>query len=310
MDLTDKVAIITGSGQGLGREFAKKLLEAGVRVCISDVNSATGIRTAAELGQQYGEERVHFIQCDVTKEDDLHALYDGCETYFKKPVDIFCNNAGIGHTLGWKLCMEIDIMAVMAATNLALARMDVRKGGNGGIIVNTASIAGLVPAISEDLTPYFVAKSAVVSLTRSLGQDRVLSASGVKVQAICPGFTDTSILDDLVRGGKKVISKSFGPVMSPDYVADGFLKTIKYGENGAVVVVVPDAPPFDVAGQPRAVLYVLGYMSKFCNLLMGTPLPTTRHQVLGLALSFLILTLMIFMLNHSHVTLTSFDQLT
>ena len=51
------------------------------------------------------------VRCDVTKEDDLTTLYDGCEKHFGGKVDIFCNNAGISHTAGWKKCMQIDIVS-------------------------------------------------------------------------------------------------------------------------------------------------------------------------------------------------------
>ena len=51
------------------------------------------------------------VRCDVTNEDDLTALYDGCEKHFGGKVDIFCNNAGINHTAGWKKCMQIDIVS-------------------------------------------------------------------------------------------------------------------------------------------------------------------------------------------------------
>ena len=66
MDLQNKVAIITGSAQGLGKAFAARLLEVGVKVCISDVNKEKGEATLAELGERFGPEKVCFVQCDVT----------------------------------------------------------------------------------------------------------------------------------------------------------------------------------------------------------------------------------------------------
>jgi len=279
MEVANKIVIITGSAQGLGRMFAKVLLREGARVCISDINEEAGVQTAGELQKEFGKENVTFIRCDVTQEDQLVNLYDGAEKYFTGSVDIFCNNAGIGQSKGWRLCMEIDIMAVMAGTRLAMDRMDVSKGGKGGIVVNTASVAGLVPAVTEDLTPYFVAKTAVVALTRSLGQDAVLQRSGVRVQAICPNFADTKILDELIPGGKQRIGQVFGRVMTAEYVADGFLKTIKHGENGAVVIIHADAPPFQVGGVPELFYHVVGHVSKAMNLLTGMPLLTIQTQI-------------------------------
>ena len=68
MQLNNKIAIITGSAQGLGRVFARNLLSEGCRVCVSDVNEEAGLNTAKEFTEEFGKEKVHFIKCDVTKD--------------------------------------------------------------------------------------------------------------------------------------------------------------------------------------------------------------------------------------------------
>ena len=139
MDPHNKVAIITGSAQGLGKAFAARLLEVGVKVCISDVNKEKGEATLAELGERFGPEKVCFVQCDVTKEEEFRNLFDRAEENFGvKCVDILANNAGINVNHGWRKCMEVNIMAVMSGTELAMERM--KKAGKPCQIINTASL--------------------------------------------------------------------------------------------------------------------------------------------------------------------------
>jgi len=143
MKIEGKIVIITGSAQGLGKAFASHLLNQGAKVCLSDLNKEVGNETLGEFEERFGKGTVHFIQCDVTKPEDLKNLYDGCEKHFGEKVDIFCNNAGINVQLGWQKCMEVNIMAVMSGTYLALERMSKQNGGSGGVIINTASLAGI-----------------------------------------------------------------------------------------------------------------------------------------------------------------------
>jgi len=278
MQLVDKIAIITGSAQGLGRVFARNLLQEGARVCISDVNEDVGLKTKVELAEEFGKEKVHFIQCDVTKDDDLKQLYDGCEEYFKGSVDIFCNNAGINHVRGWRLCMEIDIIAVMAATELAMDRMDMSKGGKGGLILNTASLAGVTIGFSRESACYFVAKHGVVALTRTLGQRKVLHDTGVKVQCICPAFADTAIISDLGPGVREGIDKKFG-IMTPEFVGEAFIKLIKHGENGAALAVAKDCPPFFLADHSKHWVIFLGLASKLMHKIYGIEVFTAKQQL-------------------------------
>ena len=116
-------------------------------------------------------------------------MYEGAEAFFKETVDIFCNNAGINHTFGWRKCMDIDFvwkhgekllfhficlqLAVMQATYLVMERMSKANGGKGSLIVNTASAAGIIFGSKEEAlveaNSYLVAKHGVVALTRTLG---------------------------------------------------------------------------------------------------------------------------------------------
>jgi len=292
MQLDNKITIITGSAQGLGRVFAQRLLEEGAKVCISDVNEKNGVKAATELADKFGKHKVHFIKCDVTKESELKELYDGTEEYFKDKVDIFCNNAGINHVPGWRLCMEIDIMAVMTGTELAMDRMDISKGGKGGLIVNTASLAGITPGMSKESACYFVAKHGVVALTRTLGTKKILKESGVKVQCICPAFAETAIIGNLGPGVKAGIKKKFG-IMTPEFVGDAFVKLIKRGDNGAALAVVKDSPPIFFPEHSVQLVLFLAFGAKVMHKLFGIEVFTAKHQLAYLAFIVILLNLIL-----------------
>ncbi|KFM57973.1 hypothetical protein X975_14638, partial [Stegodyphus mimosarum] len=88
------VAIITGGAQGLGAAIAKALLKNGYKVCIADINEQTGQKLVAELVESFGQEKIFFALCDVTKESDYKKLFDLTLEKFKR-IDVLINNAGI-----------------------------------------------------------------------------------------------------------------------------------------------------------------------------------------------------------------------
>ena len=139
MELCDKVAVITGSARGIGRAIAVQLLDTGARVCLSNVDKVKGENTLNELQERFGKLKVCYFPCDVTKEEEVKNLFDKTENYFKVDcVDILVNNAGVNVNLGWRKCMNINIMAVLNGTMIAAERM---KGADKPCqIINTASI--------------------------------------------------------------------------------------------------------------------------------------------------------------------------
>ena len=139
MDLYNKVAIITGSAQGLGKAFAIRLLDGGARVCLSDVNRNKGEATLKELQEKYGMERISFTSCDVTNEEEIRNLFDKAEWYFSVDcVDIFANNAGINCNAGWRKCMTVNIISVMNGAEIAMERM--KRSSKTCQIINTSSL--------------------------------------------------------------------------------------------------------------------------------------------------------------------------
>jgi len=266
MDVKGRCAVITGAAQGLGKAFAVRLLESGAKVCLSDLNTSVGEETLRELQTKHGMDRVHFIKCDVTKTEELTALYDGCEEYFGSKVDIFCNNAGINTYWGWRKCMDVNIMAVMAGAELAMERMSLEHGGRGGLVVNTASLAGLVHGWNAESYSYFASKHAVVSMTRSLGTEETFRHTGVKVQCICPAFADTAIINDKDGGDsfRKELDESIG-IISVGEVADGFMQLVEHCDNGAALIIYKDTPPMVYYDCTLGIIVVMVAMAKGLN---------------------------------------------
>ena len=96
-DVKGSRAIITGSAQGLGKEFAKRLLQDGCKVCLSDVDEVKGLETKLQFQKQFGlgDDGVCFVKCDVTLKDDWTALWESAEKILNGPVDLLINNAGL-----------------------------------------------------------------------------------------------------------------------------------------------------------------------------------------------------------------------
>ena len=122
--------------------------------------------------------RVCFVPCDVTKKEQFINLFDKTEEFFQVScIDLLGNNAGINVNHGWRMCMEVNIMSVMLGTEIALERM--RAAGKSGQIINTASMAGLGPGLSETMLSYTVSKHGVVALTRTMGANTKVGNSRV-----------------------------------------------------------------------------------------------------------------------------------
>jgi len=285
MDLTNKVAIITGSAQGLGKAFAARLLEVGVRVCISDVNTEKGEAALKELSDRFGQDKVHFVACDVTSDEQFKNLFDKTEEFFKVDcIDILANNAGINTNLGWKLCMDINIMAVINGTEIAVERM--KKAGKAGQIINTASMAAFGPGISPSMMPYTVSKYGVVAMTRTLATEK---NSAISHKAICPAWTDTAIVStaDVGTASRANLDKhiqKLGGLMTPEYVAEGFYRLLTQCGNGACMVVLKDFPYIVVPEYSKTVVLTIAAISKLIGRVFDPYVVTPIHLLLGFAL--------------------------
>ncbi|KAJ8276757.1 hypothetical protein COCON_G00085090 [Conger conger] len=245
MALSGKVALVTGAGQGLGKGFSDILLKNGATVALLDINETVGKSAKADFDKEYGEDRTIFLKCDVTSDEQLKDAFQKTIKRFGR-INIMSNNAGIVDETNWEKMVAINLNAVIRGTYLALQHMKKDTGGEGGVIVNTASIAGLAPFLL--LPVYAAAKHAVVGFSRSVADASMMSGYGVRINTLCPTFVKTPLLEFLSNAGTagqffhlfhlvQDIEARIGIVEVPA-VAEGFLQLVTdEDKNGAVMVV-------------------------------------------------------------------------
>ena len=194
MELSGRVAVITGAGSGFGREFARFGAARGMRLALADINQAALDATVAEL-QSAGVDVVG-VRTDVSTADDVQALADATMARFGA-VHLLFNNAGVGSggfvwestDADWQWVMGANVWSVIHGVRIFTPLM--LAHGEPAHIVNTASAAGLITAPNMGI--YNVSKHAVVALSETLYQDLKLVKSCVGVSVLCPAFVPTGI---------------------------------------------------------------------------------------------------------------------
>jgi dehydrogenase/reductase SDR family member 4 len=191
IDLTGKVAIVTGGGRGIGKAITKKLAEAGATVAIASRKTSNLEATAKQLASLPG--KVIPITCHVGRLDELENLVKTVEEQVGA-VDVLVNNSATNIGQGPALSvtdemldkmMEINVKSALRLIRLIVPKMIERK--KGGSIVNIASIAGLRPQPGGLL--YSLTKAGLIMLTRAWAQE--FSPYGIRVNAIAPGLIQT-----------------------------------------------------------------------------------------------------------------------
>lgn len=238
--LDGKVALVTGGAMGLGKAITEHLLQHGCRVAFADLNESAGVKTAQEFRETFDLDKVVFIKCDIT--DDQ--AFEDCFLRVKKTfgrLDIVVNNAGFAGEARWRKIFEVNTMAVYFGTLLALKYMGRDRGGQGGHVINIASIAGLVacPAIPA----YNASKYGVIGLTRAFGSDLYYSRTGVKVSCLCPEPIETNMWQGIsdfcqeIEVSTPYITEHYSRgLQKPENVAKGVTKLIQDGINGAALL--------------------------------------------------------------------------
>lgn len=235
--LSGKVAVITGSGQGIGKTCAETFLKNGAKVCVSDVVVDRLQATYEEFKLQYGPNNVHQILCDVTDKTQVEDLFKGTVETFGA-IDIVINNAGVGILEDWEKVIQINQIGVIRCSYLALEYMKKSSKGRGGIIINMASFAGL--CASPVVPIYSSSKFGVVGFTLSHALQHDVVNSGVRMAVLCPTFVDTTMVDVDV-GDMKDFMEKVG-IMKKERLADVVLEMVKdETNNGKCMVVTPQS---------------------------------------------------------------------
>lgn len=192
----DRVCLVTGAGRGIGRRVATRLSEEGAAVATVDIDGSAAEAAADEIRASGG--RAHGVACDVSDRPSVRAAIASTAERFGR-LDVMFNNAGISQTKRfleieereWEAIMRVNALGVLIGMQEAAKRFI--EQGDGGTIVNTASIAGKegFPLFAH----YSASKFAVVALTQAGA--RSLAEHRIRVNAMCPGVVTTELWEQL-----------------------------------------------------------------------------------------------------------------
>lgn len=193
--LTNKVALITGAGSGIGRESALLFAQEGAKVVCVDVDKASAIETVESIVNAGAEAIV--VRADVSSAEDSEAMVRAAEDGFGA-LHVMFNNAGIMHSNDgdsqstseavWDLTMDVNAKGVFLGCKFGIPAI---KRSGGGSVINTASFVAHLGAATPQVA-YTASKGAVLAMTRELSV--VHAREGVRVNALCPGPLRTELL--------------------------------------------------------------------------------------------------------------------
>lgn len=250
-NVRNKTVMITGAANGIGYKCAEILLRNGAKcIAIIDLVTSNGKNAATTLRNEFGESRVVFFACDVTKTEEFEMTFEKVVDMFQGYLDILINNAGILDEKDFERTVDVNLTSVIRGSLLALEYMGKHKGGKGGIIANVASVYGL--STDNSFAPvYSATKHGIIGFSHNLAS--FYEKHGVRIMTMCPGYTKTRLADalndkisDFVTLTELIESLSFFQIQEPDNVARGMLELIQKGKNGAIWVSENSKPPYAV----------------------------------------------------------------
>lgn len=218
MDLSNRVAIVTGGARGIGRAIALKLAERGASAVVSDIAEAGSV---AEEIKALGRQGLA-VTADVSVPADVTRLVDATISAYGR-VDILVNNAGITRDQlllrmsdeDWDKVLSVDLKSVFLCTRAVLRHMIKQRWGR---IISIASIVGIVGNAGQ--ANYAAAKAGIIGFTRSVARE--VASRGITANAIAPGFIDTAMTQKLDKTQREELKKRIplGYFATPQDVAE------------------------------------------------------------------------------------------
>ncbi len=219
MDLSNRVALVTGSGRGIGRAIARKLAEVGATVVVNDIGE--DVEGVAEEIRAMGQQSLAVL-ADVSSSEDVARLVETTVSTYGK-VDILVNNAGINRDQlvlrmsdkDWDSVIAVDLKGVFLCTRAVLRHMVKQRWGR---IISISSIVGIVG--NRGQANYAAAKAGIIGFTRSIAKE--VASRSITVNAIAPGFIDTEMTQRLEEEWKQQLKQQIplGYFGSPRDVAE------------------------------------------------------------------------------------------
>jgi 3-oxoacyl-[acyl-carrier protein] reductase len=219
INLTDKVAIVTGSGRGIGRAISLKLAENGATVVVNDIDQSA--QSVAEEIQAAGKKSLAVI-ADVTSAEDVAGMVDTAIATYGR-VDILVNNAGINRDQllmrmseeDWDGVLAVDLKSVFLCARAVLRPMLKQRRGR---IISISSIVGLAGNAGQ--ANYAAAKAGIIGFTRSVARE--VASRGITANAIAPGFIDTEMTQKLPENQRQELMARIplGCLGTPEDVAN------------------------------------------------------------------------------------------
>ncbi|MDP1994488.1 MAG: 3-oxoacyl-ACP reductase FabG [Ignavibacteria bacterium] len=221
--LQNKIAIITGGAQGIGKATAQKFAEEGASIVIWDVNEEKGIALTKELSDK--GTKAHFTKVDVTKiESTEQAAKEAVEIF--STIDILINNAGITRDASllkmtaeqWQQVIDVNLTGVFNCTKAVIPFMIEKKFGK---IVNTSSVVGLYGNFGQ--TNYVATKAGIIGMTKVWARE--LGRKGITVNAVAPGFIATEMVKTVPENILKSLEEKtpLGRLGLPEDIANAYL---------------------------------------------------------------------------------------
>ena len=218
--LAGKVAVVTGAGSGIGLATARRFAAEGAKVVCGDADDEAGGKAATEVGGLY-------VAVDVTSEPGVRELFQAAVDEYGG-VDIAFNNAGISppdddsilttELDAWQRVQDVNLTSVYLCCKYAIGQMRIRGGGS---VINTASFVAVLGSATSQIS-YTASKGGVLAMSRELGVQ--FARERIRVNALCPGPVNTSMLQELFakdpeRAARRLVHVPMGRFAEADEIA-------------------------------------------------------------------------------------------